>query len=280
MAKHTAAFSSAAGLVVDNSSNAYRAAIELHDQEETSAGVIKVVEGKAWDPDQSAPLISPEGLQTRLQVLEGLKSYAQSLSDVTSGLDSPALTAAATSTGANLKSLGTTIASDPVGSKTGISVGTQTANIVSTAALALGEYLVSRKVKAALPSITRQMDPQIESLCKLLTDDVGRLRRQSNVDYEGLFNQEWAFIQANRDKLTPVELRAEVEKLPAIRKSEHSNDAMLADLVTAIGRLALTHHALAAAAQGNNPEALSARIADLEAAGKNLGDFYQGLATK
>ncbi len=188
---------------MDNSSSAYRAAIDLHDQEETSAGVIKVEEGKAWDPDKSAAFISPEGLQSRLDVLEALRSYAQSLSDVTSGLDSPALTAAATSAGSNLKSLSATFASDPVGKKTGISVGTQTANIVSTAALALGEYLVSKKVKAALPSITRQMDPQVESLCKLLTDDVETLRKQSNVDYEDLFREQWTFIQVNRDKLSP-----------------------------------------------------------------------------
>lgn len=279
LAKHTAAFSSATSLVVDNSTNAYRAAVDLHDQEQVSAGAIKIETGQVWDFHAMTPLISKEGMDARLQILDALKSYAQSLSDVTSGLDSAALKSAATSTGSNLEKVGATIKSD-AGATTGFSIDTQTANLVNTATLGLGEYLESSKVTAALPSITRDMDPHIETLCKLLTDDIDIVRRQSTKDYEDLLRQQWVFIGMNREKLTPVELRDEVGRLAVILKAEQSNDAMLADLHSGIARLALTHHALAAAAQGNNPEGLRARIADLEAAGTNLGHYYQGLPTK
>jgi hypothetical protein len=280
LAKHTAAFSTAATQVINSSEDAYRAAIDLHDQEQVSAGVLRVEAGKPWNYDELTPLISAEGLKTRVKILDALKTYTQSLSDVTWGLDSPALTAAATSAGSNLKTLGATFASDPEGAKTGISVSAQTANIVSTASLALGEYLVSKKVKSALPAITGQMDPQIEALCKLLTDDIDIIRRQSRKDYEDLSRQEWTFIQVNKEKFTPVELRNEIEKLPTYRMNEQSTEARLAALHAAIGELALTHHALAAAAQGNNPEAFNARIADLEAAGTSLGHYYQSLPSK
>jgi len=51
-------------------------------------------------------------------------------------------------------------------------------------------------------------------------------------------------------------------------------------LRAAIVRLALTHHALAADAQGNNPESLKSKLGDLEAAGSELGRFYSSLSAK
>lgn len=280
LAKHTTAFSTSANQVITSSEDAYRAAIDLHDKEQVSAGVLLVEADKPWDYDKITPLISPEGFNTRTRILDALKTYSQSLSSVTSGLDSPALTAASTSAGSDLKTLGATVNTDLGGAKTGLSISPQTANIVSTASLALGEYLVSKKVRSELPSITIRMDPQIEALCKLLTDDIDIIRRQSKKDYEDLSRQEWTFIQANKDKFSPVELRDEIEKLPTYRKNEQDTDTMLAGLHTAIAQLALTHHALAAAAQGNNPEAFNARIADLEAAGTGLGHYYQSLPNK
>lgn len=277
LAKHTAEFSSATSLVVDNSTSAYRTANDLHDQEQVSAGAIKIQEGEIWDFHGMTPLISKEGMDARLQILDALKSYAQSLSDVTSGLDSSALKSTATSKGSNLQATGESIQSDQ-GAKSGFSIDAQTANLVNTAAHGLGEYLQGRKAAAALPSITREMDPHVDTLCKLLTDDIDILRRQSKNDYDDLLRQQWSFISENRKTLTPIELRDEVGKLAVIQKAEQSNDAMLEDLHSAVARLALTHHALAAAAQGNNPEGLRARIADLEAAGENLAHYYQGLA--
>ena len=280
LAKHTAAFSTAASLVVDNSSSAYRAVIDLHDQEQTSAGVLLIEAGKPWAPHSVQPLISLVGLKTRLDLLAALKTYSQSLSDLTSGLDSKALDTAASSIGSNMKGLSTAASSEPGLAATGISVGSQTANAISTASLALGEFLIAPKIKTALRSTTQKMDPQIEVLCTLLTDDIDTIRKTSKRDYEELLVQQYGFIRDNAAQLSPTDRRAEIEKLPTILKNEQAADAMLADLHKAIATLALTHHALAAAAQGNNPEALQARIADLAAAGQSLGTYYQGLPTQ
>jgi hypothetical protein len=42
-------------------------------------------------------------------------------------------------------------------------------------------------------------------------------------------------------------------------------------------KLAMTHHALAAAEQGNNPLSLKQKLEELEAVGANLGKFYMSL---
>ena len=280
LAKHTAAFSAATNVVVDNSISAYRAVIDLHDQEQTSAGVILIEAGKPWDPHTIKPLISPEGLKTRLDVLAALRTYAQVLSDVASGLDSKTLNTAAASVGSNVKSLAGALSTEPGVAATGISVGTQTANGISTAALALGEFLIAPKIKKAVQTSSATMDSNIQILCTLLEDDIYIIRRTTKRDYEELIVQQSEFIRDNTKQFTPSDRRAEIEKLPAILRDEQSADATLVSLHKAIETLATTHHALAAPSKANSPEALRARIADLAAAGQNLGTFYQGLPTK
>jgi hypothetical protein len=279
LGKQPASFATAASLVVQNTTDAYTSAIDLHAQEQAYAGALKVEAGDSWDYASLVPLLTPEELKARTQVLDALKTYAQSLSAITGSTPSPTLVAAAKSTGASLKTISSAIQSEQ-GDKNATGVSATTANIVSTATLALGEYLAANKVNADLPAITAQMDPQIQTLCTLLTNDIDTIRKQTKKDSEDLRRQQWTFITVNRAKLSPIELRAEVEKLPAILKNEQTSDAALANLLTAIQRLATAHHALAVASQANNPETTKQRLADFDAAGTSLGSFYQGLPSK
>jgi hypothetical protein len=280
LAKHTAAFSSATNRVIDSSTSAYRAAIDLHDQEQASAGVLRVLQGDTWDPHDTKPLISPLGMAARLKVLDALKSYAQSLSDLTSSLNSKEIDTDAASTGSGLKELSDEIVSEGGAAKFGFSLDAQGAKIVSTAAKAIGDFLVEKKIKGSVLTVTREMDPHIDALCGLLGDDVDTLRKQSKKDYEDLLRQQMLYYRENEKQLAVSERRDEVQKLPAILKNEQSTDALLSGLQVAIRRLALTHHALAAAALGKDTEALNARIADLAAAGEDLGKFYGSLPSK
>ena len=275
--KQPAAVATAASLVVKDATDAYTAAIDLHTQEQVYAGDLKVESGETWDYATLVPLLTPEDLKARAAVLDALKTYAESLSAVTDTAPSKDLVAAAKSTGASLKTVSAAIQTE-AGDTTATGVSAETANIVSTATVALGEYLTAHKVNAELPAITAQMDPQIQALCKLLTDDIGTIRKQSKKDSEDVRRQQWTFITVNRAKLSPVVLRTEVEKLPGILKAEQTSDASLANLLAAIQHLATAHHALMLAAQSTSPETAKQRLADLQAAGTSLGSFYQGLS--
>ena len=304
LAHHTADFSGATSLVVDNSENAYRAAVRLHDQEQASAAAAKYDSSPSWDPHSLKPLINAKGLQARSDVLDGLKTYAQSLADVTNGVDSDPLNAAATSVGTNLQAMGqainptastdaasststtSTASADTTSSTTassstvsGFTITPQEANAISTAFKALGDYLVSRKIKSSVPKVIRDMDPQVEAITVLLKNDITIIRRQSADDYEQLLMQQDLFIRKSGSALSPTERRAEIEKLPRILASKQSTDDMLADLQSCLTQLALTHHALAAAAQNNNAASLQQRIADLHATAERLALFYFSLPT-
>jgi hypothetical protein len=278
--KHPATFATAANLVVQNTTDAYKAANDLHEREEVSAGVLAVEAGKEWKFNEIKPFISPEGMKTRAQILDGLKLYAQSIADDVAGVDSTALTKAVKSTAGDMESLGTTINTEAGGGKTGLSISKEAADGVATALLALSKNLLAKKVNDALPGITTSMDPHIADLCDLLSSDINILRRQARVDYGNLARQEWTFITLYKDKMSPVELHDEIEKLPVFHDDAQSTDAKLADLEAAIGKLKAAHHDLMNAANGKDPETLQAKIADFQAAGSNLGSFYQSLSGK
>ena len=277
LASRTAAFSSATNLVVENSSNAYRAAAQLNEEAQASMLVARYDTTQPLDPHALKHLIDPKGLDARTDVLNGLRTYARTLADLASGVSSPKLDDAASSVGANLRQMGDAISSS---SAIGIDITPQEANATSTALKALGEFLISRKVKASVPQIIREMDPNVEAICKLLESDIAILRDQAGRDYEQLLAQQDSFIRHTGASLSPLERRSEIEQLPKILVKKQTTDDLLADLSRSVRQLALTHHALAAAASSKDAPSLDARIADLRAAGERLANFYQSLPTK
>ncbi len=285
LAKHATAFSTIACTVIDSSEDAYRAAIKLRQDEQVTAAVYNYDKDPTWNPETDMkPLLTPEQLSARIKVLDGLKSYAASLVELTgkpSDKDTKALDAAAAGAGANLKALKQTVATDlatviphaPV-------MSSAVANGVSAAVLALGEYLIAKRIKGSLPKVTQDMNENVVALCELLDSDIVVLRRQADVDYQQLLQDQDQFIRHQGTALNPIQHRDEVGKLIDIASKEKANDALLAKLQKALHTLALTHQALAAAAQGNNPESIQEQIAGLAAAGSELGAFYKSLPTK
>jgi hypothetical protein len=278
LAKHTAEFSTATNAVVDSSENAYRAAVRLHDDEQISAAVQKYDTNQPWDPHNIKHLIDARGLDTRTDILDGLKTYAQTLADVTNGGHSDSLDASATSVGTNLQQMSAALNPDATATPT-FAISPAQANAVSTALKALGDYLANKKVKSAVPKIIRDMDPKIEVLSNLLDSDITILRRQSANDYEQLLTQQDIFIRKFGSDLSPIERRAEIKKLGQMILRKEATDDMLRELQAAIKDLAETHHALAAAAQSKNNASLSERIAELLATADRLNHFYNSLPT-
>ncbi len=279
LAKHTAAFSEATATVIDGSEDAYRAAMRLRLQEQTAASVYAYDKDPTWSPYKDlTPLLTPAQLDARIKVLEGLKAYADTLVDLTSGKPSADLENAAEGVGTNLQALNQTAATDLSTAIPNVPVmSTAQGNQVSTAVLALGEYLISRKVKSALPKVTQDMNPNIQTLCEVLNSDIVILRRQADVDYQAQIIQLDQSIRHEGTAVTPYEHRQEIRVLIELADQQKANDDLLAKLQTALHTLAMTHQALAAAAQGNNPESISQKIAELAAAGHALNVYYKSL---
>jgi hypothetical protein len=276
LARNTAQFSTATSAVVENTRNAYRAAVRLDEDAQYSLLVARYDTDHPMDPHSIRPLIDEKGLQARTEVLDGLRVYAQTIADLSSGVSSPRLNDAAAACGANLRSLGDALSSaTPIG----IKIGDTEANAASTALRALGDLLVNREVKGSVPKIIRDMDPNVDALTKLLSNDIDVLRDQAGRDYEQILAQQDQFIRHAGSSLSPVERRTEIQRLPRILADKGATEDMLAGLQTSLQKLAVTHHALAAAATSKNDASLQARIADLRASAEGLADFYESLSS-
>ena len=279
LTKHATAFSAATATVIDGSEDAYRAAMRLRLQEQTAASVYAYDKDPTWSPYKDlTPLLTPAQLSARIKVLDGLKAYADTLVELTSGKPSADLENAAEGVGTNLQGLNQTVATDLSTAIPNVPVmSTAQANQVSTAVLALGEYLISRKVKGSLPKVTQAMNPNIQTLCETLNSDIVILRRQADVDYQAQITQLDQSIRHEGTAVSPYEHRQEIGTLIALADQQKANDDLLAKLQTALHTLAMTHQALSAAVQGNNPESISQKIAELAAAGHDLNVYYKSL---
>jgi hypothetical protein len=310
--KHATAFSASLAPVVDQSTAAYRDAVTLHNLRNDYEAVVAYTNKDAtYNPRNVPTLLSEKDIQTRLAVLAALQVYAKSLIAITQSSDSPALDAASKSVGGNLTSLGndlapsienvlgiaaapdtttTTTTTTVTGSASTTTSSTSTSaapllstearNGISTAVDALGQFFTSRVVAKELPAKIESMDPTIQTFCKTMSDDITALDGIEQRDYDRILNLEKQFLledQQNGKDTNPQAWRAEVMKLPGIARQQKEAHKRLAALHDALNNLALTHHALAAEAQHNNPESLMNKLSDLENAGDSLGKFYSSL---
>ncbi len=281
LAKPVAAFSTAANQVITSSEDAYRAANQLRQDEQMAAAVFAYDRKPSWSPyTDTRPLLTPDQLDARIKVLDGLKAYADSLVVITGSQSSKDVDTAATGVGANLRTLSSTAATDLKSSAASSSMNASEAAGVSTAIRALADYLIAKKVKGSLPKVTQEMDPVITTLCNLLDSDLTVLRRQADVDYQALIEDEDQFIRHPPAPLDAAEHREEIGKLITMAAQQKANDELLAKLQTALHTLEVTHQALTAAAQGNDAESVRQKIAELAAAGQNLATFYKSLPAK
>lgn len=281
LALHASAFASATNLVTSGAADAYTEANRLHDRSQISLAILNFDRDPSWDPTQYLkPLLSEDQLQARRTVLVGLKTYADTIADIAAGPKPAALNAAAADVGNQLQALSKTTATSLATSFPNAPTLSDTErNAASTALAALGTFLQQRKVLKQLPPVLLANDTYVSDLCTYMESDIKVLRRQADRDYGSVIGAQDQYIR-HTSTLSPAEHRAEIAKIPELLLAQQHNDELLRKLSEAVKALRLTHNAFAHEAQGDNPETLRAKIADLSAQGQNLASFYQSLATQ
>ena len=313
--KHANAFSASLAPVVDQSAAAYRDAVALNNLRSDYEAVLAYENKDAsYNPRNTPVLLSEKDIQTRLAVLAALQVYSKSLVEITEGTASPELDATSKSVGSNLTTLGnhfapsiesvlgiaaskasttTTTVTTVSGSSSTTTSSTSSSsapllspdmrNGISMAVNALAQFLVSHTVASELPGKIETMDPVIQTFCKTLSEDIEALDGIEQRDYDRILNLEKQFIledEQNGKVANPQAWRAEVMKLPEIARQQKQDHEELSSLHDALNNLVLTHHALTAEAQHNNPGSLKDKLSDFANAGSTLGKFYLSLPTQ
>jgi hypothetical protein len=290
LARHSAALSAAIAPVVDQSANAYRSAVALHNlRVDYEAVVAYENKDNSYNPRNLPVLLSEKDIQARLSVLAALQVYSESLIEITKGTDSPELDAATKSAGNNLASLGNQLVPSiekvmriSTSSTASPVLSSEVRNGITTGFNALGQVLVNRVVEKQLPGKIVEMDPHVQALCKVLADDTQTLQQIEERDYNRILDLEKQFILEDEQSgrfTNPQEHRAEIMKLPEIVRQQQEASEKLDVLRAAIDNLAQTHHALAAEAQQSSPTSLRDKLSVLAGVGSNLGKFYSSLPT-
>jgi hypothetical protein len=294
--KRAIALDAATAPVVDQAATAFNSANRIHNARVDYDAVSQFdATSPVYNPRNIQPLMSDKDIQVRLAVLAAFQEYVKSVVAITNGTDSPELRAAAKSAGENLSNLGNALAPS-VESALGIAAAATSAssttstaapaisgaveNGIITAVNALGQFLINRKTKKELPPIIVSMDPHVRTLCNLLESDISILKDQEARDYDFIIDQQTLFIRRPSSNLDPQQRRDEIMKLPGIVREQRASTQQLTQLSAAIAGLETAHHALAVEAQGNDPQSLKAKLGDLEAAGRDLGNFYMSLPTQ
>jgi hypothetical protein len=306
--KHSVALAAATAPVVDGAAAAYRGANTIHAMRTDVDAVTQFdAASPVYNPRTVPPLLTEKEIQARLSVLAAFQAYTQALVAITSDTDSPELQAASKSAGAGIANVTnalvpsveaafglasqpvpeavTTTVTTPTGLASSTYVGTTavnpisstTQNMISTGLDALGQFLTQRRLKQDLPKIAADMDPMVKQLCDMLSSDVTNLRVIEGIDYNYAINQQTLFLRLNKDKMDPGVRRVMITRLPEIVREQRLSDAQLTALSAALMNLELTHHAFEVDLQGNNPTSISQKLAELSAAGKDLGKFYSSL---
>lgn len=273
LAKHTAAFSAATATVVDGTKNAYLAANKLHTEEETAAA-IDSYGSPGWSPyTELKPLLTPAQLAARTKVLDGLKAYADALDGLTETKKrDKKLQDASASAGSNLASLSV----EGVPALQSLFPGTTEASGVSTAIVGLAQLLLNGREKKDLAKVTGDMDPAIQSLCRLISDDAKTLQTEADRDYKGPIQNLDDFLQ-HHPGADPVGRRMVVGRMLGLAQQQRLNDELLGKLQTSILALGAAHKALADAAAGKDPETIKQKLQELISLGTELGAYYSSL---
>ena len=70
--------------------------------------------------------------------------------------------------------------------RTSLTISQGTQNVLSTGANALGQFLVYRAIRNDLPQKVKDMDPQVQALCKVLADEVDLLHDAETKDFDSI----------------------------------------------------------------------------------------------
>lgn len=299
--KQATALSAATAPVVDAAEKAYKDANAIHDLRVNYDAAVEFDKtDKVYNPRNIRPLLPEKAIDVRLAMLKALQLYVKNVTALTNGTESKELDEASSSLGGSIAGLGNlflppgssseteTITTTSAGvSNTETETVTTSTNPISSASQngiaaavnALGQYLGSRKVKKELPAIIIKMDPQIELMCQTMGKDVDALKSAELIDFNFMINQQTLFLRENKT-MDLSERRSLIMKLPEIVRKHQSADEQLDGLKAGLLKLEMTHHALAADAQGNNPEGLKTKIGELASAGESLGKYYSSLPAK
>lgn len=270
-------FSEACIVTVSNTSSALQLAQDDYIRRQVSEQALKFGTDD-YNVTAVEPFYKPEQLQVRFEVLQGLVTYASTLSTLVGNAALTNLDINTAKLGQNLNGLDATLIKNSFFDKTTITP--EELQIFTTAVNALGHWLISYKQHKAAKEAIMTMQYSITNICVLLQKDFDTL--QSEIDSDNLVNLEKVdtFMRHNIAAFTnnPATLRPAVENAVSLYREKKTKHDLMEAMKGSVKKLAATHTALADVFSKDSTN-ITAMIQDFSAEASRVSSYYNSLKT-
>lgn len=272
-AKDIANFSSAVALTTSNSASAYQLVEHERFEAQFSEKLVNY-EGGLFKPSFS-PFLTPAQIRLRLEVLDGLKTYASRLSGLMknpqTNLDNDT-----TKLAGNLNKINQDLVQDSF-----LNVSSVSSNdiVIFTAGVnALGHWIVTLQAQKACKEAITNMQARMPGICGIFEKDLDFMRNQLANDFDEVQRNSALYLQANFHKLEPFEVRAELERLITLANAKKTADDALAGTKESVEKLAAAHQTLDRAFT-KDTKRLSSLINAVSEEARTVSSYYNSLRT-
>jgi len=271
-------FSDATILTISNTTQAFTLVEDIHYKEEVSEEIKNYNDKTGFVLSTIQPFMGSDALQVRLDVLNGLKSYAANLSALMGKSSLTNLDQQTTKLGQALATVDTNLVKYSF-FKTAPATA-QEIQIFTTAINALGHWLITYKQQKDAKQVIALMKGPVKSISELLQRDFRILKQQLALDNKETLENEDRYLHDNLARFdnNPGEKRAVIQQMAALTQ-EMKNDAAIFDfLESAAAKLEAAHSALEEVFSKNTTN-ITSLIQELTTESQRISQYYSSLKT-
>jgi two-component sensor histidine kinase len=272
-AKDIAKFSSAVSLTTSNSASAYQLVENEHLQAQFSETLLNYDGGlfKSAFP----PFLTSDQVQLRLEVLDGLQTYAERLSalmsDPSTNFDNDT-----TKLANHLNSLNQDLVQASFVKVS--SVSSNDVAIFTAGVNALGHVIIKLDAQKACKEAITNMQAHMPGICGVFEKDLDLMRTQLGNDYEEEQRNSALYLKVNFSKLQPFQVRSELQRLIKLANAKQKADDALAGTKASVESLAAAHQALDKAFT-KDTKGLASLISAVSEEARRASSYYNYLQT-
>jgi hypothetical protein len=233
------------------------------------------------------PFLPPEALQPRLEVLRGIKLYAQKLSEIMGDTQLNQFDEQTKEFGQALMDLNK---NEVLKKALEANVDEKDLKILATGVNALGSWFIEYKRQKGVQEVIQEMQTPIQDISAAFIKDIGDIPDKQSKGGKGLRGQQWneydeiirdqdLFIRKNINKFDPTIKREEVSKLLQLVREKRIADETLKATQQSLIQLVKAHNNLLQALDESNYD-IDVLISQLTSEGKRIKTFYESLTTK
>jgi hypothetical protein len=268
------AFSNATTLTADNTAQAFKLVEDKYFETQVSREVSNYNTNSGFNPSLIKPFLDPQELQVRLDILQGLKLYAEKLSALMGIGQLNAFDDETKSLGQSLSAVDRELVQETFLQKAPLS--DQDIDVFTTGINALGRWLTEYNRRAGAKESIDSMQKPVDEVCALLEKDFSFLKNQLMNGYNLELQERDSFILHNFNDLNPIQRRTEIQGLVDLTLEKQNADKTFASMEASLRQLSATHKRLKEAFSKNGTE-IDALISQFGTEAKKIKTFYSSL---